>query len=303
MGTHLRGGHDLARKKTATSRRHEAPAATAAAARAAPDWPMVAIALAGMVVTAALLWGADAQGRLPYCPAGSGCDIVQASPWSRLLGLPLALWGFGAYLLLGLVAATGAPGRRRRAMAVLATAGFGVSLYLTAISWFVIGALCPYCLVSAALQTVAFVLSLRHRAAVGAARYGSGAGLAVVVALVLQVQAGGTGGSSGAPDPWLLDLAARLSASGARFYGASWCPHCQQQKAAFGVAASALPYVECSPNGPKAPRATDCEMADIRNYPTWVIGGQRLERILQPKELAVLVGHPLPSEKTAADAP
>ncbi len=47
-----------------------------------------------------------------------------------------------------------------------------------------------------------------------------------------------------------LDLAKRLRAAGARMYGAFWCSHCFEQKAAFGAAAAAeLPYVECYPQG------------------------------------------------------
>lgn len=38
--------------------------------------------------------------------------------------------------------------------------------------------------------------------------------------------------------------------NGAVFYGAFWCPHCQNQKKMFGNSAQYLPYVECStPDG------------------------------------------------------
>lgn len=47
-----------------------------------------------------------------------------------------------------------------------------------------------------------------------------------------------------------VDLARRLRAAGARFYGAFWCSHCFEQKVAFGAAAAKeLPYVECYPDG------------------------------------------------------
>lgn len=260
----------------------------------APDWTMLAIALAGMAVTAVLLWGANAAGDLPYCAEGSGCDIVQASAWSRFLGVPLALWGLVGYLALALVAVSGTRARRRRTLAVLATAGFGVSIYLTAVSLWVIEATCPYCLLSAALLAAAFAASLREHATGGLRSHGLGAGLAVLIVFAMHLQAGGLFGRGAVADPYLSGLAAHLDAAGATFYGASWCVHCQQQKAVFGAAAVTLPYVECSPNGPKAPRATRCEMAEIRNYPTWVIAGRRLERVLQAKELAVLTGYALP---------
>ena len=58
-------------------------------------------------------------------------------------------------------------------------------------------------------------------------------------------------------------------------YGAYWCPHCQAQKEMFSAAASMLPYVECDPSGSGA-RPDLCERAEVKSFPTWVIGDQRL---------------------------
>ena len=69
-----------------------------------------------------------------------------------------------------------------------------------------------------------------------------------------------------------LELAQCLSAKGATFYGAFWCSHCRTQKALFGTAASALPYVECStPDGNNQTPA--CKDKKIISYPTWVFEG------------------------------
>lgn len=262
---------------------------------AAPrDWPQAAIAVAGMVLTAVLLWGAQARSGLPYCAAGSGCDVVQGSAWSRLLGLPLALWGFAVYAVLaGLALSGGARLRRWRASALLSSAGFATSVYLTIVSLTLIDAWCGYCLVSLGLFGVAVVLAAWRRPA-GALRarrpFLAGAGAAVALALVMHASALGWLDGSGPADPQLVALAEHLSERDARFYGASWCPSCQEQKALFGSAAPGLPYVECSPHGPKAPRATDCEMADIRNYPTWILDGRRLEGVFPPAQLARMTG-------------
>ena len=52
------------------------------------------------------------------------------------------------------------------------------------------------------------------------------------------------------------------------FYGAFWCPHCQNQKARFGKSAKYLPYVECStPDGQS--QLQICTDAGITTYPTW----------------------------------
>ena len=67
----------------------------------------------------------------------------------------------------------------------------------------------------------------------------------------------------------LEDFAKCLTDSGAKFYGAKWCPHCQNQKRAFGSAVEFVPYVECSlPERGK--QAKECEDAKIVSYPTWI---------------------------------
>ena len=67
-------------------------------------------------------------------------------------------------------------------------------------------------------------------------------------------------------------LATCISQSGAKMYGAFWCPHCQNQKSMFntlfGGAADKLPYIECST--PDANGQLDvCKNESIKTYPTW----------------------------------
>lgn len=67
-----------------------------------------------------------------------------------------------------------------------------------------------------------------------------------------------------------------LSDAGATFYGAYWCPHCQEQKRMFENS-SYLPYVECStPNGQA--QTPVCIEKKITGYPTWELAdGTRLD--------------------------
>jgi len=59
-----------------------------------------------------------------------------------------------------------------------------------------------------------------------------------------------------------------LKESGTVFYGAFWCPHCQNQKALFGKSVKHLEYVECStPDGKGQQRV--CKDKNIEGYPTW----------------------------------
>ncbi len=76
--------------------------------------------------------------------------------------------------------------------------------------------------------------------------------------------------SSAAPaGPGKYDaFATCLKDSGATFYGAFWCPHCQAQKKLFGSSVHLLPYVECSqPSG--TGQLQVCIDKKIASYPTW----------------------------------
>jgi thiol-disulfide isomerase/thioredoxin len=69
--------------------------------------------------------------------------------------------------------------------------------------------------------------------------------------------------------PYATKVAQCLKDSGAQFFGASWCPHCQAQKVLFGAAAKLLPYIECSPDATKSGQAQLCIDNKIESYPTW----------------------------------
>ena len=89
-------------------------------------------------------------------------------------------------------------------------------------------------------------------------------------------------------------LAEHLKEKGVLFYGASWCPHCQEQKRLFGASAKRLPYVECNLAGPNAPQASACTQAGVDTYPTWFINGRRyaVGQVLTLAELANATGFP-----------
>lgn len=63
-----------------------------------------------------------------------------------------------------------------------------------------------------------------------------------------------------------------LRDKGVVMYGADWCPHCQNEKRAFGESFKYVNYVEC----PKNPKI--CLDAGIESYPTWIFAdGRKLE--------------------------
>lgn len=87
------------------------------------------------------------------------------------------------------------------------------------------------------------------------------------------------------PGP-LDDFAKCLKDSGAKFFGAFWCPHCQNQKKSFGSSAKYLPYTECStPDGNS--QLEVCTKAGVEAYPTWEFAdGSKKEGELTLQELA-----------------
>lgn len=67
----------------------------------------------------------------------------------------------------------------------------------------------------------------------------------------------------------LDEFAKCINDSGAKFYGAFWCPHCNDQKELFGTSAKLLPYVECS-QASGSGQLPVCIDKKIEGYPTWI---------------------------------
>ncbi len=86
------------------------------------------------------------------------------------------------------------------------------------------------------------------------------------------------------------DFAKCLTDNGVKMYGAYWCPHCLNQKNAFGNSWKYVDYIECSlPN--RAGQTQECNKAGIEGYPTWEFSdGGRLEGEASFEGLAVKGG-------------
>lgn len=91
------------------------------------------------------------------------------------------------------------------------------------------------------------------------------------------------------------DFATCVTESGAKMYGAYWCPHCKEQKEMFGKSWDKIDYTECSmPNN--AGQTVECQISGIKSYPTWEFSdGKRLEGTIALEQLSQLTGCPLPS--------
>ncbi len=261
------------------------------------------------------LFGGETQ-----CAVGS-CKVL-ASPYAVLFGQPLSLFGMMAYVgMLALAVAPLLINEENNralkktledntwmllfwgATGMLLFSGWLMSIMF---SQFVIpmglAGLCPFCLASAIFAAVMFGVTLMGR------DWDDKGQLIfqgmIVGMLTLVVAFAGTSGisqSAGAEGAitnkagntfFLVDttsgdseiqLAKHLKATGAKMYGAYWCPHCCEQKQLFGKEAmKEFTYVECADDG-KNSEAKACAAArpDIEKqtgqnfgFPTWEVGGK-----------------------------
>jgi uncharacterized membrane protein len=102
---------------------------------------------------------ADSGGGAPTCLAGGGgCETVANSSYSHVAGINVAVFGIVGYL--GILATAFFSGDLARFGGfALALGGFGYSLYLTYIEIFKIEAICQWCVASAVLMTILFLLN------------------------------------------------------------------------------------------------------------------------------------------------
>ncbi|HEY4779043.1 MAG TPA: vitamin K epoxide reductase family protein [Solirubrobacterales bacterium] len=102
---------------------------------------------------------ADAGGGAPTCLAGGGgCETVANSSYSHIAGVNVAVFGIVAYVALLLTSFFANDLARFGGFAV-ALGGFGFSIYLTYLEIFKIEAICQWCVASAVLMTILFLLN------------------------------------------------------------------------------------------------------------------------------------------------
>jgi len=84
------------------------------------------------------------------------------------------------------------------------------------------------------------------------------------------------------PNEELGEFAQCLTDKGFVMYGADWCPHCQEEKKAFGDSFEKIKYIECPEN------IQACLDVGINGYPTWIAqngvfleGRQGIDRLAQ----------------------
>lgn len=124
-----------------------------------------ALSLIGFFVALYLsLWKLGLMGPL-VCTTG-GCETVQLSEYSVMLGIPVAVYGLAGFMLLFLVSMSGLQGRwierKEPSVLLLVLSGIGVAFaaYLTYLEAAVIHAWCQWCIICAITIAAIFIVSL-----------------------------------------------------------------------------------------------------------------------------------------------
>jgi uncharacterized membrane protein/glutaredoxin len=281
---------------------------------------MAGLATLGAVITA-YLTVAKLTNTPTLCPT-EGCSIVMASPYASLLGIPLALVGFLAYVgIVGLAIApmlVHSPQQKalhtqleegtQLLLLVGATAMLVFSSFLLYLLAFEIQAICIYCVSSAILSVSLFTLAIKGQRWPDLGQPFFVGFLVAVISLVgtlglyANTNAGTVtdnsyiAGETGLPvttksSAAEIALADHLNQIGAKLYGTFWCPYCHKQKQLFGQeAVSRLNYIECDPQG-QNPQVELCQSAGLQGYPTWEINGQLIPGLVSLEQLADLSGY------------
>ncbi|MGA9532521.1 MAG: vitamin K epoxide reductase family protein [Anaerolineales bacterium] len=105
------------------------------------------------------------SGAYAYCGGFGECEVVNQSRFAELWGLPIAAYGAVAYLLIiGLLMFELRNGRwpDLGPLGIFGLTFFGTlfSAYLTYIEIAILQAICPYCVVSAMVMTILWLISM-----------------------------------------------------------------------------------------------------------------------------------------------
>lgn len=120
----------------------------------------------GTLDAGTVYWAHRSGITLP-CSSGGGCDLVNASHWSAIDGVPVALLGALSYIVLLFAAILRLTTDSDQTAFRVNLGMVAISLFGTCYSWYLqyvadvyIGAFCIYCRVSAITMTLIFLISL-----------------------------------------------------------------------------------------------------------------------------------------------
>lgn len=125
---------------------------------------ILVLALIGLIDSLYLTWIKISHTEALCLPGIGNCDIVNNSRYAEIMGIPVAALGASAYLTILLVLGIGwryPSGKEFANLALfgLTLAGTGYSGYLTYLEFAIIKAICPFCLLSAIVMGLLFIIA------------------------------------------------------------------------------------------------------------------------------------------------
>ncbi len=129
-------------------------------------WLLIVLFSAALIgfADSAYLTAQHIRGVIPPCVVLNNCELVLTSKYATVGPVPVAALGllfYGTVLVL-LIAYVDVWNRRILHWACwLVSAGMLASLYFVYVQLFILGALCPYCLISTLMTIILFAVSVR----------------------------------------------------------------------------------------------------------------------------------------------
>lgn len=102
-------------------------------------------------------------GRVPPCSIVAGCDVVTRSAYATIGTIPVALLGSLYYLIFFILTIAYLDSKKEvllRMAASLSILGFCASAYFVFLQFFVLKAICIYCMASAISSTILFIAGM-----------------------------------------------------------------------------------------------------------------------------------------------
>ncbi len=127
-------------------------------------WTSAGFALLG-ALDALYLWIYKISSNDRMCLGSGDCATVNYSSYSEIYGIPIAVVGMGAYLLILVIhffETRWRPVKKNGTLLIFGLSLVGVlfSVYLTYIEFFVIFAVCPFCFASAFFMLFIFLIAI-----------------------------------------------------------------------------------------------------------------------------------------------
>jgi uncharacterized membrane protein len=128
------------------------------------SWSIVILSILG-AIDALYLLIYKLTGNNQMCLGNGGCHNVNFSPYSEIYGIPVSALGLAAYLVIaGIILLesriTLAEENGPLLVFGISLTGVAFTAYLTYLEFYVIHSVCPFCVASAIIITLIFILAI-----------------------------------------------------------------------------------------------------------------------------------------------